>query len=95
MVNILKEIGIILRTHGKESNPLFSLNTVASHVPTVLYLDDGDTIRNPYDIAHAFYNYYASIAETTKKSIKYSCKHFSDYLSNETSTVYNISATYK
>ena len=23
MINILKEIGIILRTHGKESNPLF------------------------------------------------------------------------
>ena len=23
MTNILKEIGIILRTHGKESNPLF------------------------------------------------------------------------
>ena len=23
MINILKEIGIILGTHGKESNPLF------------------------------------------------------------------------
>ena len=84
-----------IKNTWKGIKSLISLNTVASHVPTALYLDDGDTIRNPYDIAHAFYNYYASIAETTKKSIKYSCKHFSDYLSNETSTVYNISATYK
>ena len=50
---------------------------------TVLSLDNGDTITNPYNIANTFNNYFASIAETTKKSIKYSHKHFSDYLSNE------------
>ena len=53
-----KEIGIILRTHGKES----------------------------YDIANTFNNYFASIAETMKKSINYSHKHFSDYLSNKSSS---------
>ena len=62
---------------------LISLKTVASHVPTVLSLNNGDTITNPYDIANTFNNYFASIAETTKKSIKYSHKHFSDYLVNE------------
>ena len=62
-----------------------SLKTVASTVPTVLSLDNGDTINNPYDIiANTFNNYFASIGETTKKSIKYSHKHFSNYLSNET-----------
>ena len=40
-------------------------------------------ITNPYDIASTFNNYFASIAETTKKSVKYSHKPFSDYLSNE------------
>ena len=50
---------------------------------TVLFLDNGDTVTNPYDIDNTFNNYFASIAETTKKSIKYSHKHFSDYLSNE------------
>ena len=65
---------------------LISLKAVASHVPTVLSLDNGDTITNPSDIANTFNNYFASIAETTKKSIKYSHKHFSDYLSNETSS---------
>ena len=43
----------------------------------------GDTITNPYDIANTFNNYFASIAQITKKSIKYSQKHFSDYVANE------------
>ena len=51
---------------------LIPLKIVASNVPTVLSLDNGDTITNPYDIANTFNNYFASIAETTKKSIKYS-----------------------
>ena len=62
---------------------LISLKFVASYVPTVLSLDNGDTITNPYDIANTFNNYFTSIAETTKKSIKYSHKHFSDYFANE------------
>ena len=44
----------------------------------MLSLDNGDTITNPHDIANTFNNYFASIAETTKKSIKYTHKHFSD-----------------
>ena len=66
-----------------ERNQIPSLKTVASCVPTVLSLDNGDTITNPYDIVNAFNNYFASIAETTKKSVKYSHRYFSDYLSNE------------
>ena len=64
---------------------LISLETVASRVPTVLSLNNGDAITNFYDIANTFNNYLASIAETTNKSIKYSHKHFSDYLSNKSS----------
>ena len=47
--------------------PYFS-KTVASSVPTILSLDNGDTITNFYDIANTFNNYFASIAETTKKT---------------------------
>ena len=43
-----------------------TLKTIASHVPTVLSLDNGDSITNPYDIVSTFNNYFASIAETTK-----------------------------
>ena len=39
-----------------------------SKAKTVLSLDNGDTITNPYDIANTFNNYFAPIAETTKKN---------------------------
>ena len=47
---------------------IISLKTVESNVPTVLSLDNVDTITNPYDIANSFNNYFASVAETTKKT---------------------------
>ena len=52
----------------KKIKSLVSLKTVASSVPTVLSLDNSDAITNPYDIAKTFNNYFASIAETTKKA---------------------------
>ena len=74
---------------------LISLNTVASCLPTVLSLNNGDTITNPYDIANTVNNYFTSIAETTKKSIKYSHNHFSDYLSNKSSSTIFLEPTDK
>ena len=58
---------IIMNT-WKEIKSLISLKPVASNVPTVLSLGNGDTVTNPYDIANTFNNYFASIAETTKKN---------------------------
>ena len=72
-----------IKNTWKVIKSLISLKPVASNVLIVLSLDNGDTITNPYDIANTFNNYFAAIAETTKKSIKYSHKHFSDYLVNE------------
>ena len=57
--------------------------------------ENGDNITNPYDIANTFSNYFASIAETTKRSIKYSHKHFVDYLSNESSSTIFLQPTDK
>ena len=59
------------------NHPFFE--TVASSVPNLLFLDNGDTITSLYDIANTFNNY---LAETTKKSKKYSYKHLSEYLSH-------------
>ena len=61
-----------------------SLNTVASSLPTVLPLENGGTMSNPYDIVNTFNNYFASIAETMKKSINIYINIF--LLSNETSS---------
>ena len=84
-----------IKNTWKGIKSLISLQTVASNVPTVLSLDNGDTVTNPYDIANTFNNYFASIAETTKRNVKYSHKHFSDYLSNRNSSTIFLQPTYK
>ena len=56
-----------IKNTWKGIKSLISLKTVASRVPTVLSLNNGDTITNPYDTANTFNNYFVSIAETTKK----------------------------
>ena len=57
-----------IKNTWKGIKSFISLKTVASNVPTALYLDNGDTITNPYDITNTFNNYFASIAETTKRA---------------------------
>ena len=49
MINILKDIEIILRIDERNQIPFF-LKIEASSVPTVLSVDNGDTITNPYDV---------------------------------------------
>ena len=77
-----------IKNTWKGIKSLISLKTLAFSVPTVLSLDNGETITNPYNITNAFNNYFASIVETKKKSVKYSHKHFSGYLANENSTIF-------
>ena len=55
-----------IKNTWKEIKSLISLKTVASSVPTVLSLDNSDTITNLHDIVNTFNNYFASIVETTK-----------------------------
>ena len=55
---------------SKGIKSLISLKIIASNVPTVLSLDNGDTITNSYYIANTFNNLFSSVAETTKKKTK-------------------------
>ena len=57
-----------IKNTWKGIKSLISLKTVASTITTVLSLDNGDTITNHYDVANAFNNYFASIAETKTKA---------------------------
>ena len=41
------------------------------------------TTTNPCEIANVFNNYFASVADTAKLNIKYSHKHFSEYLKHQ------------
>ena len=45
-----------IKNTWKGTKSLNSLKTVASSLPTVLSLGNGDTITNPYDIANTFDN---------------------------------------
>ena len=74
---------------------LISLKAVSSSAPTVLSCNNGNTITNPYDIANTFKNCFAYIAETTKKNIKYSHKHFSNHLKNECDSTIFLKPTSK
>ena len=82
-----------IKSTWKGIKSLISLKNLASSVPAVLSFDNGDTITNPDDIANTFNNYFASIAETTTRSIKYSRNHFLDYLSNESSSTIFLQPT--
>ena len=48
-----------IKNTWKGIKSLTSLKTVVSRVPTVLSLDNGDTITNLYDIANTFNSYFA------------------------------------
>ena len=69
-----------IKNTWKRIRSLISLKTKTSSVPTILFRENGDTITNPYDIANTFNNYFASIAENTKRGIKFSHKHFSFFI---------------
>ena len=57
-----------IKNTWKDIKSLISLKIVASSLPSVLSLDNGDTFTNPHDIANTFNNNIASIAEITKKT---------------------------
>ena len=46
---------------------LIYLKTLASNVPIVFFLGNGDTMTNPNDIANTYNNIFEFIAEITKK----------------------------
>ena len=79
----------------KGISSLTAIKMVASSVPTVLSLDNGDTITNPYHTTNTCNDYFPSTAETTKQAVKYSHKHFSDYLANEISSTIFLQLTDK
>ena len=78
----------------KGNKSLISLKTIASSIQTVLSLDNGDTITNPY-IAKSILLIPLIITlplwlKLEKKRIKYSHKDFSDYLSKECDSAMSV-----
>ena len=59
-----------------------TFKNITSSVPRTIS-QGSNLITNHYDIANFFNNYFYSVAATAKENIKYSHKHFSDYLNNQ------------
>ena len=55
---------------------IITIKNVISTVPRTLFHGE-NTITNPCEIANVFNNYFASVADTAKRNINYSNKHFS------------------
>ena len=72
-----------------------SVKTVASSVPTVLSLDNGDTITNPYGIANSFNNYFTSIGETAIKTWNIGINIFQAFSNQSDSTICNLAVKKK
>ena len=60
---------------------ILSIKPNPSDIPKILNTND-TTITNPVEIANVFNNYFSFTASQTKVNIKYSPKHFSDFLKN-------------
>ena len=61
---------------------IITLKDITSSMPRTTSQGE-NLITNPYDIANIFNNYFSSVADTAKENIKYSHKHFSDFLNNQ------------
>ena len=61
-----------IKNTRKGIKSLISLKNVSSSIPTVLSLDNGDAITNPYDIANTFNNYFVSIFQR-KVIVRFIC----------------------
>ena len=51
------------------------------------------TITDPRALINVFNNYFTSIAEKTKSNIKFSPKHYTDYLSNTNTNTFFLTPT--
>ena len=58
-----------------------SVKVNPSHIPKVLTANVS-TITNPVEIANVYNKYFSSVSPQTKVNIRYSHKHFSDFLKN-------------
>ena len=71
---------------------LITTKNITSSILKTLSHDE-NIITNPHDIANIVNNYFTSVVETARQNIKFSCKHFSDYLKNLCSNSFFIQPT--
>ena len=79
-----------IRNTWKGIKSILSIKPYPSDIPKILNTNDS-TITNPVEIANVFNNYFSCIPSQTNVNIKYSHKHFSDFLKNRAQNSFFLS----
>ena len=83
-----------IKSTWKGIKSIITIKNTSSDFPKYLS-SNGYTFTNQVDISNNFNNYFASVAETTKVSINYSRKHFSNFLKDKNQNSFFLSPTSK
>ena len=83
-----------IKNTWKGIKSILNINNTYSNIPKILVSND-TTSAEPIEIANIFNNFFTFIAAKTKESIKYSHKHFPNFLKNTSVDSFCLSLTDK
>ena len=83
-----------IKNTWKGIKSILNINNTQSNIPKIL-VSNNSTSAEPIEIANIFNNFFTSIAAKTKESIKYSHKHFSNFLESRSDDSFFLSSTDK
>ena len=83
-----------IKNTWKGIKSILNINNTQSNIPKIL-VSNNTASAEPIEIVNIFNNFFTSIAAKTKESIKYSHKHFSNFLKNRSDDSFFLSPTDK
>ena len=83
-----------IRNTWKGIKPIISIKNIITTIAYSIEFNNR-TITDPTTMSNVFNNYFTSIAEKTKSNIKFSPKHYIDYLSSTNTTTFFLTPTDK
>ena len=83
-----------IKNTGKGIKSILNINNTQLNIPKIL-VSNNTTSAEPIEIANIFNNFFTSVAAKTKERIKYSHKHFSNFLKNRSDDSFFLSPTDK
>ena len=93
---VSQEVEVMLRKGANQNGikTIVSIKNITTTIPHTIEFNN-KTITDPTDMSNVFNNYFTSIAEKTKSHIKFSPKHYTDYLSNTNTYTFFLTPTGK
>ena len=83
-----------IRNTWKGIKTIISIKNITTTIPHSIEFNNR-TITDPTTMSNVFNNYFTSIAEKTKSNIKFSPKHYTDYLSSTNTNTFFLTPTDK